>query len=64
MVENQCGLTDIVQSTTAKVTVRPNTSSPPAESAVIFCASAGSPVRSCSADHALRRSAMKHHTAK
>ena len=64
MVENQCGLTDIIQSTTAKVTVSPNTSRPPPESRIILSASAGSPVRSCSADHALRRKAMKHHTAK
>ena len=32
IVENQCGLTDIVQSTTAKVTVRPKISRPPPES--------------------------------
>ncbi len=63
IVENQCGLSDISQSTVANVRISPCTTSPPPDSLESFEISAGSPVRSCSADHLLRSIAITDQTA-
>ncbi len=64
MVENQCGSSDIPQSTAANVTVRPKRSMTGPEMSCIFRRMRGSPDASCSADQRFSLAAKKTQTAK
>jgi hypothetical protein len=64
MCENQCGLSDIPQSTAEKVMVRPRSTRPPPESERSLRDTVRFSPASSSRDQRLRKCARRSHTAK